>query len=89
MKSKISVNEAATIYFKSQQLLNSDLRKGKAGALKVIQHLGYVQIDTLAVVARAHHHTLLSRADGYKEHYLDELLSKDKTIFEYWSHAAS
>jgi hypothetical protein len=89
MKSKISVNEAATIYLKSQQLLNSDLRKGKAGALEVIQHLGYVQIDTLAVVARAHHHTLWSRADGYKEHYLDELLSKDKTIFEYWSHAAS
>jgi uncharacterized protein YcaQ len=63
--------------------------KGKKGILTAIEHLGYVQIDTLSVVARAHHHTLWSRLPDYKESYLNELLEKDKSIFEYWSHAAS
>ena len=89
VKNKISSIQAASIYLDSQQLIADNLRKGKAGALEVIQHLGYVQIDTLAVVARAHHHTLWSRTTDYKEHYLDELLAEDKSIFEYWSHAAS
>lgn len=72
-----------------QGLLNSTFGKGKNGALKVIEHLGYIQIDTLSVVARAHHHTLWNRLPDYQELYLNELLEKDKTIFEYWSHAAS
>lgn len=73
----------------SQGLLNSNFGNGKNGALKVVEHLGYVQIDTLSVVARAHHHTLWNRLPDYQELYLNELLEKDKTIFEYWSHAAS
>ncbi len=31
---------------------------GMAGSLQAIEHLGYVQIDTIAVVERAHHHVL-------------------------------
>lgn len=72
-----------------QGLLNSTFGNGKNGALKVVEHLGYIQIDTLSVVARAHHHTLWNRLPDYQEFYLNELLEKDKTIFEYWSHAAS
>lgn len=70
-------------------MLNTDFGNGKTGALKVVEHLGYIQIDTLSVVARAHHHTLWNRLPDYQEHFLHELLEKDKTIFEYWSHAAS
>ncbi|MCW3070726.1 MAG: uncharacterized protein JWO44_616 [Bacteroidetes bacterium] len=73
----------------SQGLPDAHFGKGKKGALSVIQHLGYVQIDTLAVVARAHHHTLYSRLPDYKESFLGELMEKDKSVFEYWSHAAS
>lgn len=72
-----------------QGLLVQPFGKRKAGTLAAIEHLGYVQIDTLAVVARAHHHTLYSRLPDYKETYLSELMEKDKTVFEYWSHAAS
>lgn len=70
-------------------MLGNSFGKGKAAVLNVIEHLGYVQIDTLSVVARAHHHTLWTRLTDYQENYLNELLEKDKTIFEYWSHAAS
>jgi uncharacterized protein YcaQ len=56
--------------------------------LETIEHLGYVQIDTLSVVERAHHHTLWSRVSDYQKNGLDELVEQ-KQVFEYWSHAAS
>lgn len=62
--------------------------KGLAGTLAAIEHLGYVQIDTLSVVERAHHHILWSRVPGYSPQYLNQLSSTGK-IFEYWFHAAA
>jgi uncharacterized protein len=85
----ISPQQAKLLLLNSQQLLKPDFGKNKQATLTTIQHLGYIQIDTLAVVARAHHHTLWSRLPHYKETYLNELLENDKSIFEYWSHAAS
>lgn len=62
--------------------------KGKNAVLNALENLGYLQIDTLAVVERAHHHTLWTRIPDYKTEYLDELV-KEGQIFEYWFHAAS
>lgn len=62
--------------------------KGKAATLRAIQHLGYVQIDTISVVERAHHHLLHARVPEYRTEHLDALLRSAK-IFEYWSHAAA
>ncbi|MGF1684180.1 winged helix-turn-helix domain-containing protein [Photobacterium minamisatsumaniensis] len=56
--------------------------------LASIIQLGYVQIDTIATVQRAHHHTLWSRNPGYKTSLLNQLVA-DKSVFEYWSHAAA
>ena len=53
-----------------------------------LKHLGYIQIDTISVVQRAHHHTLWNRNPRYKASQLDQLLA-DKQVFEYWSHAAA
>jgi uncharacterized protein YcaQ len=85
----LSLEQARTLVLREQRLLNPILTKGKKGALSVIEQLGYLQIDTLSVVARSHHHTLWSRLPDYREPFLNELLEKDKSIFEYWSHAAS
>lgn len=84
----LSPADARSIALSSQGLF-SPLGKGKKGIVKTLEQLGYVQIDTLAVVERAHHHTLWTRTENYEPKYLEELLSKDKLIFEYWSHAAS
>lgn len=62
--------------------------KGKTAVLAAIQQLGYVQIDTLSVVERAHHHIFWSRIPDYKKEHLD-LLVQERQIFEYWFHAAS
>ena len=86
---ELSPEDARLLFLNNQGLLNPETRKGKKGTLDSIQHLGYIQIDTISVIARAHHHTLWNRIADYKESYLNELQEKDKTIFEYWSHAAS
>lgn len=61
---------------------------GTRGAQRAIEHLGYVQIDTISVVERAHHHTLWTRVPGYTPAALDKLM-KQRRIFEYWFHAAA
>lgn len=61
--------------------------KGKEAVYKIISHLGFVQIDTIYVVERAHHHAIASRAPDYKPEWLDELQA-DGRIFEFWTYAA-
>ena len=50
--------------------------KGKDAVLKALEHLGYLQIDTLSIVERAHHHTLWTRIPDYTTEYLDELVEE-------------
>ena len=54
-----------------------------------VEHLGYVQIDTINVIERAHHHILYSRIPGYIRADLRQAQSVDKSVFEYWTHALS
>ncbi len=84
----ISLKEARNIILSGQGLNNNIFGNKKAGTLKVIEHLGYVQIDTISVVERAHHHTIWTRVEDYNKTYLDELIA-EKKVFEYWSHAAA
>ena len=64
------------------------LGTGLAGAEKALNQIGHVQIDTISVVARAHHHILYNRVNRYDESLLNRLV-KTRRAFEYWSHAAS
>ena len=54
-----------------------------------IAHLGYVQIDTINVIERCHHHILWSRIPAYNRAHLTQAQSSDKSVFEYWTHALS
>ena len=77
------------IALNQQGLLKTDsFGRGKQATLRVIEHLGYVQIDTISVVERAHHHVLRSRISNYQSKYLDQLV-RERKIFEYWFHAAA
>ena len=85
----ISLEQARQLFLTSQGLGNSYPGiNGSSQLMSQIENLGYVQIDTLSVIARAHHHTLWSRQEDYEESHLSKLL-KEKKVFEYWSHAAS
>ncbi|MEM1370070.1 MAG: crosslink repair DNA glycosylase YcaQ family protein [Cyanobacteria bacterium P01_H01_bin.15] len=62
--------------------------RGLAGARKTINHLGYVQIDTISVVERAHHHVFYARVPEFEPAMTHQLLL-NRDIFEYWAHAAA
>src|SRR5258706_4134541 len=58
--------------------------KGLEAAYKVIDQLGFIQVDTNYVVERAHHHAIAARVPGYKTEWLEELQS-DGRIYEFWT----
>ncbi len=62
--------------------------RGTAATLRAIERLGYVQIDSIAVVNRAHDHVLGSRVPNYQPGHLEALQDR-RRIFEYWAHAAA
>jgi uncharacterized protein len=62
---------------------------GPAAVPAAVQHLGYVQIDTINVVERCHHQILYTRIPDYQREHLRQAQSADKTVFEYWTHALS
>lgn len=62
--------------------------RGKGATLRAIERLGYVQIDTISVVERAHHHVLHTRVPNYQPAFLEQL-QRDGGVFEYWHHAAA
>jgi uncharacterized protein YcaQ len=89
MKELWTLKQLQRATLESQKLTqNAPFGKGKNAVLNALEHLGYIQIDTLSVVERAHHHTLWTRIPDYKTTYLDDLVTEHK-VFEYWFHAAS
>lgn len=59
-------------------------RRGAGAVAEVTERIGFVQIDTISVVERAHHHILYSRIPSYGSGMLDRA-----EVFEYWAHAAA
>src|SRR6195952_4717877 len=53
-----------------------------AATRSAVEHLGYVQIDTINVIERCHHHILYSRSPGYQRADLRSAQSADKSVFE-------
>lgn len=85
----LSIQQARKLVLLSQHLPPAK-QTGNAveATLGAVEHLGYIQIDTISAVQRAHHHTLWNRNARYRPEHLDQLLDS-KQIFEYWSHAAA
>ncbi len=53
---------------------------GPEATLAAVEHLGYVQIDTIHVIERCHHHILYTRIPGYRREHLRPAQSIDKTV---------
>jgi uncharacterized protein len=60
---------------------------GPEATRRAVEHLGYVQIDTINVIERCHHHILFTRIPGYARAHLLHAQSHEKSVFEYWTHA--
>src|ERR1043166_5573239 len=86
----ISTTQARRIWLRAQKLDQYEpFGDGPAATRAAVQHLGYVQIDTINVVERCHHHILYTRIPGYQREHLRQAQTVDKTVFEYWTHAMS
>lgn len=55
----------------------------------MIRRLGFVQLDSIQIVSRAHHHILWSRNQKYREPMLGRVMSRDRAVFEHFTHDAS
>ena len=89
LKSNKDLSRLRRLALTSQGLLQaSPFGNGLTGARKALIHLGYVQIDTISVVERAHHHVLHSRVPKFEPSMTNKLLL-DGDVFEYWTHAAA
>ncbi len=84
----LTLPEARRIWLHAQRLDDrTPFGDGAAATTRAIEHLGYVQIDTINVIERAHHHILFSRIPAYRRADLHQAQTVDKTVFEYWTHA--
>jgi uncharacterized protein len=87
---ELDKSRARAIWLHAQRLdSDAPFGNGPAATLAAIEHLGYVQIDTIHVIERCHHHILYSRIPEYRRGDLQQVQSVDKTVFEYWTHALS
>ncbi len=81
---------ARRIWLRAQRLETSvPFGEGPQATAAAVEHLGYVQIDTINVIERCHHHILWTRIPEYRRADLRQAQSVDKSVFEYWTHALS
>jgi len=85
---KITRAQARNIWLHAQRLdTAAPFGNGPAATPAAIRHLGYVQIDTIHVIERSHHHILYTRIPDYRREHLHQAQTIDKTVFEYIAHA--
>ena len=81
---------ARRIVLERQGLAAPPYRRQSKGALQTtIEQLGFVQIDSINTVERAHHMILFARNQTYNRKNLAHLLERDRALFENWTHDAS
>ncbi|MDQ0396309.1 winged helix-turn-helix domain-containing protein [Labrys monachus] len=84
----LSTAEARRLWLGAQRLdMPAPFGNGPEATPLAVEHLGYVQIDTINVIERCHHHILWSRIPDYRREHLVQAQSADKSVFEYWTHA--
>ncbi|MGH1412711.1 MAG: winged helix-turn-helix domain-containing protein [Pelagimonas sp.] len=86
----LSNSDARRLFLHKHALAEPPTGSGKgADLLDLITRLGFVQVDSVRTIERAHHMILFSRRPAYRPQNLDTLLEQDRSAFEHWTHDAS
>jgi len=86
----VSAADARLLLLDGQGLLSDPARRAGLRTVQgIVEQLGFVQVDSIQKLERAHHLILGSRLDGYRATHLDELLFRKRSLFEHWTHDAS
>lgn len=81
---------ARRIFLDRHALLDAPTGAADGDALlALIERLGFVQLDSINTVARAHDLILFSRKSCYRTEHLKQLYERDKGLFEHWTHDAA
>jgi len=81
MPIRLKNREARRLWLQSHGL--SHTPTGPLDLLQIIKNLGFVQLDSIRNVTRAHHHILWSRNQNYREPMVWKLLAEDRALFEH------
>jgi len=84
-------NKTARRIFLAKQGLSASPSRAmdKPDLLQLIHDLGFVQIDSISTVERAHNQILFSRNQTFRKEHLKQLLEEDRALFEHWTHDAA
>ena len=78
----LSSQQARAIWLRAQRLDEPEpFGSGPDAVLAAVRHLGYVQIDTINVIERCHHHILFSRIPAYRR---GDLFDKRRELMSDW-----
>ena len=90
MTDRLSNPDARRLFLALHGLADSPgrpLRRRNLPAL--VRSIGFVQVDSIRTVERAHHHILAARNTDYRPDWLAHHLQRERTLFENWTHDAS
>ena len=83
MNFEINNRDARRLWLHSHGLAHTP--NGALDVLQTIKDLGFVQLDSIRNVTRAHHHILWTRNQNYREPMLGALLTEDRALFEHFT----
>ncbi|MEM1388849.1 MAG: crosslink repair DNA glycosylase YcaQ family protein [Pseudomonadota bacterium] len=87
---RLSNSEARRLFLDRHLLLQPGSGPGRGADLDGVLHsLGFVQVDSVNTLARAHDLILWSRRGQYRPRALEHRVARDRTAFEHWTHDAA
>ena len=85
----VSVEAARRLLLAGCLLNRRPLKATRATVLATVERLGFVQVDSINTVERAHHLILHERHDGYRPDHLAHHTEGTRRLFEHWTQDAS
>jgi len=87
---RLNNEEARRVFLDRHRLSETPQGDAKGDALlSLVDSLGFVQLDSINTVARAHDLILFARRPRYRPNALKNLYEKDRKLFEHWTHDAA
>ena len=85
----VPIESARRLLLAGCALDRAPARATKARVIALVRELGFVQVDSISSVERAHHLVFHARLDGYEHEHLAHHTETTRHAFEHWTHDAS
>ena len=87
MAVEIAAEQARRLVLSLQGLADPPRRRLTTdGVVDLIERLGFLQVDSISTVARAHHMILFARNQTYRPELLRRAVEVEARLFEHWTH---